>query len=83
MQEILNILSEMWVDENLSDEQIIEIYNATTEEERVIYMETIQDLLDNIIVPDNIHELCSAVSYLNIENFVLKNKLWEKVENIL
>ena len=38
MQKILNILSEMWVDENLSDEQIIEIYNATTEEERVIYM---------------------------------------------
>lgn len=78
MQEILNLLSEMWVDENLSDEQIIEIYNATTEEERVIYMETIQDLLDNIIVPDNIHELCNAVSYLNIENFVLKNRLWIK-----
>lgn len=78
MQEILNLLSEMWVDENLSNEQVIEIYNATTEEERVIYMKTIQNLLDNIVVPDNIHELCNAVSYLNIENFVLKNRLWIK-----
>ncbi len=68
----------MWVDENLSNEQVIEIYKATTEEERAIYMETIQNLLDNIIVPDNIHELCNAVSYLNIENFVLKNRLWIK-----
>lgn len=78
MQEILKLLDKMWVDENLSNEQVIEIYNATTEEERVIYMETIKNLLDNIIVPDNIHELCSAVSYLNIENFVLKNRLWIK-----
>ena len=78
MQEILNLLDEMWVDENLSNEQVIEIYNATTEEERVIYMDTIQNLLDNIVVPDNIHELCNAVSYLNIENFVLKNRLWIK-----
>lgn len=78
MQEILKLLDKMWVDENLSNEQVIEIYNATTEEERVIYMETIQNLLDNIVVTDNIHELCSAVSYLSIENFVLKNKLWIK-----
>ena len=78
MQEILHLLDEMWIDENLSNGQVIEIYNATTEEERVNYMATIQDLLDNVIVPDNIHELCNAVSYLNIENFVLKDKLWIK-----
>jgi hypothetical protein len=75
MNSILSLLDEsglIW-DGSLSNNQIVEIYKSTTEEEAVQYMETIQDLLDKQIVPERISELCMAVSYLNIEAFVYKN----------
>lgn len=75
MNSILSLLDESGLigDEHLSNNQIVEIYKATTEEEAIQYMETIQDLLERYIVPERISELCMAVSYLNIEAFVYKN----------
>lgn len=76
MQSILELLEETnMITDNLSDSQIVEIYKCTTEEEKEQYTKVIQDLLENIRVPDNIHELCSAVSYLNIEAYIYKNNL--------
>jgi hypothetical protein len=75
MNSILLLLDESGLigDESLSNNQIVEIYKATTEEEAVQYMKTIEDLLEHYIVPERISELCMAVSYLNIEAFVYKN----------
>lgn len=75
MNSILSLLDEsglIW-DGLLSNNQIVEIYKATTEEEKVAYMKTIEDLLEWYLVPERISELCMAVSYLNIEMFVYKN----------
>ena len=70
MQEILKLLDESnLIDDVLTDEQIVEVYKATTEEERTKYMETIQNFLDN----GRSSELHSAVSYLNIESYIYKN----------
>lgn len=70
MQEILQLLDETNLIDNqlLTNEQIVEIYKATTEEERAWYMTLVQDFLDNGWVSD----LQQAVSYLNIEAFVYK-----------
>ena len=53
MKSILSLLDESGLigDKLLSNNQIVEIYKATTEEEAVGYMETIQALLDKQIVP--------------------------------
>lgn len=70
MQEILKLLDESnLIDDVLTDEQIVEVYKATTEEERTKYMETIQNFLDN----GRQSELHSAVSYLNLEAYIYKN----------
>ena len=74
MRDVLDMIMEFAPQtEKLNDEQIVEIYKSTTEEEATEYMETIQDLLENKKVPENISDLCMAVSYLNIEAFVFKN----------
>lgn len=70
MQEILKLLDESnLINDVLTDEQIVEVYKATTEEERTKYMETIQNFLENGILS----ELHSAVSYLNIESYIYIN----------
>lgn len=74
MRDVLDMIMEFAPQtEKLNDEQIVEIYKATTEEEAMEYMETIKDLLENEKIPENISDLCMAVSYLNIEAFVFKN----------
>lgn len=73
MQEILQLLDETNLIDNqlLTNEQIVEIYKATTEEEREKYMALIQNFLDDWITT-TIEDLQQAVSYLNIEAFVYK-----------
>ena len=70
MQEILSLLDESniinW--EYLTDNQVVEIYKATTEEEKKQYEDTIQLFLD-WWDPESLRP---AVSYLFLENFVLK-----------
>lgn len=76
MRDVLNMIAEMLPEkENLSDNEIVEIYKATTEEERVMYMRIIENLLERHIVPEDVPELCMAVSYLNIEAYIYKNWL--------
>lgn len=76
MRDVLNMIVEMLEDkEHLSDAEVVEIYKATTEEERTEYMKTIENLLERYIVPEDITELCIAVSYLNIEAMIYKNWL--------
>lgn len=70
MQEIIKLLNESnLIDGKLNDQQIVEVYKATTEEERNKYIETIQNFLEN----GRSSELHSAVSYLNIESYIYKN----------
>lgn len=73
MQEILQLLDETNLIDNqlLTNEQIVEIYKATTEEEREKYMRIIQNFLDNGNAW-GVSDLQQAVSYLNIEAFVYK-----------
>lgn len=79
MKEILNLLADTFPDkEILTDSEIVEVYKATSEEEAEKYMKTIQDLLERYIVPEDITELCMAVSYLNIEAFLYKNWFMQK-----
>lgn len=74
MQEILQLLDEtnlvQW--DLLTNEQIVEIYKATTEEERVWYMTLVQQFLDEWTTT-TLSDLQQAVSYLNIEAFVYKS----------
>jgi len=73
MQSILELIDEsnlIW-DRLLTDSEIEAIYYATTEEEKEMYMLKIQDYLENWNIQDWLQQ---AVSYLNLENFVLKNK---------
>jgi len=77
MQSILELLDEtniIW-DRLLTDNEIVEIYKATTEEEREKYMLLIQDFLENYTVPERVSDLTQAVSYLNIEAMIYKNWL--------
>lgn len=73
MQEILQLLDETNLIDNqlLTNEQIVEIYKATTEEEREKYMTLVQNFLDDWTTT-TIEDLQQAVSYLNIEAFVYK-----------
>lgn len=75
MQSILELLDEsnlIW-DRLLTDNEIVEIYKATTEEEAEKYMLLIQDFLENYTIPERISDLTQAVSYLNIEAMIYKN----------
>ena len=75
MQSILELLDKsnlIW-DRLLSDNEIVEIYKATTEEERERYMLLIQDFLENYTIPERVSDLTQAVSYLNIEAMIYKN----------
>ena len=75
MQSILELLDEsnlIW-DRLLTDNEIVEIYKATTEEEATNYMLLIQDFLENYTIPERISDLTQAVSYLNIEAMIYKN----------
>ncbi len=74
MQEILQLLDEtnMINNELLTNEQIVEIYKATTEEEREWYMLLIQNFLDDGTTT-TISDLQQAVSYLNVEAFIYKS----------
>jgi len=77
MQAILELLDEtniIW-DRLLTDNEIVEIYKATTEEEREKYMLLIQDFLENYTIPERVSDLTQAVSYLNIEAMIYKNWL--------
>ncbi len=77
MQSILELLDEtnlIW-DRVLTDNEIVEIYKATTEEEKEKYMYIIWDLLENYLVPKKISDLTQVVSYLNVEAYIFKNKL--------
>lgn len=73
MQEILQLLDETNLIDNqlLTNEQIVEIYKATTEEEREKYMTLVQNFLDGWTTT-TLSDLQQAVSYLNIEAFVYK-----------
>lgn len=76
MQEILNFLAEVKpeiFEENLSDSAMVEIYNATTEEEVEQYNKIIQDFLENNAVPQN--ELRPAVSFFYLKCHLLENNL--------
>lgn len=74
MRDVLNMIVELLPEkENLSDNEILEIYKSTSEEEKEEYMKTIENLLERYIVPKDVTELCIAVSYLNIESYVYKN----------
>lgn len=75
MQAILELLDEtniIW-DRVLTDSEIVEIYKATTEEEKEKYMLLIQDFLENYTIPERVSDLTQAVSYLNLEAMIYKN----------
>lgn len=73
MQAILELLEESNIigDRLLTDSEVIAIYEATTEEERAMYMLKIKDFLENWTIQDWLQQ---AVSYLNLENFALQCK---------
>lgn len=75
MQSILELLDETNIIWNrfLTDNEIVEIYKATTEEEATQYMLLIQDFLENYTVPKRVSDLTQAVSYLNLEAMIYKN----------
>ena len=75
MQSILELLDENNIIWNrfLTDNEIVEIYKATTEEEATQYMLLIQDFLENYTVPKRVSDLTQAVSYLNLEAMIYKN----------
>ena len=75
MQAILELLDEtnlIW-DRLLTNNEIVEIYKATTEEEKEQYMLLIQDFLENYTIPERVSDLTQAVSYLNLEAMIYKN----------
>ena len=73
MQAILELLEESNIigDRLLTDSEVIAIYEATTEEERTMYMLKIKDFIENWTIQDWLQQ---AVSYLNLENFALQCK---------
>lgn len=78
MREILSLLAEHnpnIEEETLSDSQTVAIYEATTEEERLEYENTISQLLEYEQYPENKYKLVQAVSWLNMKCMLLENKL--------
>lgn len=78
MKEILSLLAEFnpnIEEETLSDSQMVAIYEATTEEERMEYVTTISLLLEYEQYPENKYDLVQAVSWLNMKCVLLENNL--------
>jgi len=75
MQSILELLDEsnLIKDDFLTDNQVVEIYKATTEEEKEKYMLIIKELLEDYKIPKRVSDLAQAVSYLNLEAMIFKN----------
>lgn len=78
MKEILSLLTEYnpnIEEENLSDSQLVAIYDATTWEEVVEYNNIIELFLENNDVP--INDLRVAVSFFYLKCHLLENNLIE------
>lgn len=79
MKEILSFVGEylesIWeLDKNLSDNELLEIYNGTTEEENKEYNKIINDFLDTQKIPHVKYDLVQAVSFIYLKCYLLENK---------
>lgn len=76
MRDILNFLTEVKpeiLDENLSDHELVEIYNGTTGEEVEQYNNIVKLFLEKNAVPQN--DLRTAVSFFYMKCHLLENNL--------
>ena len=80
MKEILSFVGEYLesigeLDKNLSDNELLEIYNGTTEEENKQYNKIINEYLDTQKIPPVQYDLVQAVSFIYLKCHLLEEKI--------